>query len=261
MSQRSVLTRRIRDRDAGRGHGAVHRQDRHADREPHDGDAPGGRRRRRWTRRAGAWTRWPPANCPRPSTRWSSSRSWPARPTRSTRWSRPSTGSAQRFLADTEHLHRDWRWCRLRADPGAARDVACLGSAGRRRARRRRQGRAGGDHRSVPPRRRAQARIAGAVDAHGRRRPARAGGGPGALRRARTGRRSSTTSSSSSSACWGWPTRCAPRAGGGGRVPRGRHPRGDDHRRLPRHRAGHARQAGLPRRDGDGADRRRDGAR
>ena len=49
-----------------------------------------------------------PGRCPRSSTRSSSSASWRASVTRSTRWRRRSTTSAAAACAATEHLHADW---------------------------------------------------------------------------------------------------------------------------------------------------------
>ena len=96
-----------RDRDAGRHHGAVHRQDRHADREPHDGDAPGGRRRRRWTsgstvparRRA----KLPEAFHALVEVSILASVVDPFDP-----MEKAFHQLGQRFLAETEHLHHDW---------------------------------------------------------------------------------------------------------------------------------------------------------
>ena len=112
-----------RDRDAGRGHSAVHRQDRHVDAEPHDGRRAA-RRRRVWRRR---WRRLPDGR----SATLLESASSPARPSRSIRWRRPfSARRRTRCRGTPPHNGRDLQ-VGIRAAPRSARDDACLGDPGR----------------------------------------------------------------------------------------------------------------------------------
>ncbi len=125
-----------RRRGAGRRHGALHRQDRHAHREPDERGPPlGARLHLHRRRRLGA--------ARRRSTRWSSSASSPASEIPSTPWSRPSTGSAPRRCEGTEHIHEEWTILReyplspqllamahvWRAPEGGGRVVAAKGAA------------------------------------------------------------------------------------------------------------------------------------
>ncbi len=94
--------------------------------------------------------------CRRSSTRWSSSRSSPASATPSIRWRRRSSAWATRFLAQTEHLHEDWTLVReYPLSPELLAMSHVWRSRDGRRLRDRGQGRARGDRRPLPPRRRA----------------------------------------------------------------------------------------------------------
>ena len=146
----------------------------------------------------------------------------------------------------------------LCAQPGAARDVACVGGGGRRRPDGGRQGRAGSGDGPVPPGRCAEGPHRRRRRRTGRRGPARAGGGarrvhgPGlAGQRARLRLRVRRPAR---------PGRPGAAGGAGrrGRVPRGRHPRGHDHRRLPGHGAGHRAPGRAGRTRRRRAHRRRD---
>ena len=120
------------------------------------------------------------------------------------------------------------------------------------RLRRRRQGRARGGGRAVPPGARRRPSWPAAPTTWLAAGPARAGRGAARRRGRRLAGGPSTTSTSSWLGLVGLadPLRASVPGGGGG-VPRRRHPRGDDHRRLPGHRArdrapgGHRRRRGV----------------
>ena len=204
--------------------------------------------RRRQSRTTCAST--PASRCPRRSTSWSSSASWPASATRSTRWRRRSSTSATATSSQTEHLHDDWT---LVQEYPLSRELLALSHVWRspdgERLRHRRQGRARGDRRPVPSRRRARRRE---LDAQ-RRRPwpptgCACSAWQGRLPASRRCPADQHDFRSSSSAWSASPTRCGRRAGGRAGVLRRRHPRRHDHRRLPGHGAATspARSASAP---------------
>ena len=158
----------------------------------------------------------------------------------STRWSAPSTSSANAYLAGTEHLHTALGpRARVPAVRGAARALPRLALAGPRRLRRSppraRPRRSPTSATSTPSERAALARQ---VEARRRAKgcacsPSRApayGDGASCLP-------SSTTSTSSWSVSSASPTRSAPTCRPRSRSATRRHPGRDDHRRLPGDRA------------------------
>ena len=198
---------RRRHRNARLGDGAVYRQDRHADREPHVHRRVAAQERRRSSGPA----RRPAQTMPEDfhdlvEFGLLASARDPFDPMEK---AFHDLGRAQ--LAETEHLHgpRMDAGARLWASPRSARHVARL--AGRRRqtrVRHRGQGRAGSHRRSLPPRRRGSRRADAVRGRHGRRGPARAGRRPRVLRGAAHGRSRSTISPSSSWASSALPIRC-----------------------------------------------------
>ena len=190
---------------------------------------------------------WPRTTCRRPSTPWSSIAILASVVDPFDPMEKAFHQLGERFLAETEHLHRDWRLVQTYALSPALRAMSHVWAAPEGwRAGGRRQGRAGGGGRPVPPRRRAAGAHRRGGRRTGRRRPARAGGGARPLRGRRPGRPSEHDFDFEFVGLLGLadPLRAAG-PGGDRRVPGGRHPRGDDHRRLPRHRARH-RAPGRP---------------
>ena len=115
------------DRDAGRGDRAVHRQDRHADGEPHARARASTPARERAAACGGAereLPRGPPPRCSRPACS-------PPRATPSTRWTGLQRARPRHARGDRD-CTRDWPLRpRVRPPPGPARDHA--GVAARRR--------------------------------------------------------------------------------------------------------------------------------
>ena len=109
-------------RNTGRNHCAVRGQDRDADREPHGRGCVVG-----WRPRSGIEQPRRKANCPSPITSCSSTPSWPARSTRTIRWSRPSIASPTIIWATRNTCIRTGRWrASMRLSSELARHVSHL---------------------------------------------------------------------------------------------------------------------------------------
>ena len=234
-------------RDARRGHRAVRRQDRHADPEPDDAAAAGRRRPRPSTSAPAPPTL--PGGVPRAAR--------VRHPGQQARSVRPDGAGPRRRPGD--RLLDAHRAPAPRVDAGArvpALAASCWpsarsgSSASGDDARRRRQGRA---RRRSPTcatcRRSGARRIAAEAAALAGGRAARARRGPRPDAGGRACPASTARSRTSSSSAWSaWRIRCAPTVPAAVAECRTRrHPRGDDHRRLPGHRAEH-RPPGRPRR-------------
>ena len=163
----------------------------------------------------------------------------------------PRAGRAA-AAAGIAHAHGDWALVHeYRSRPELLAMTHVWRAPGESGLRGRRQGRARGDRHAVPAgRSRSAPTLRHARRAHGRARPARAGV---ARARASPARPGPTIRTTSTFELLGLVALADPlRAGVPAavqRVPRRRHPRGDDHRRLPGHGACH-----RPRRPGIDAD-------